>query len=99
MSTISLVIAAPSSMAVLTDGNGTAYDVDVLLLLLEVVVIDWNFNGMLRRFNSYESNENTESVLLPSSSSLSSLSPLPFFLVEASIPTDGFDAASNNVGL
>ena len=81
-------------MAVLTDGNGTAYDDDVLLLLV-VVVIDWNFNGMLRRFNSYESIENTESVLLPSSSLLL---VLPFFLVEASIPTDGLDAASN-VGL
>lgn len=92
---------APSRVAVLTDGNGTAYDVDDVLLLLEVT--DWNFKGMmLRRFNSYESNENTESVLLPSSPSPSSLpslfSVLLFFLVEASIPTDGLDAA-NNVGL
>ena len=80
----------------LTDGNGTAYDADDVLLLLEVT--DWNFKGMLRRFNSYESNENTESVLLPSSSlSLPSLL-LPFCFVEASIPTDGLDAA-NNVGL
>ena len=94
------MIAPPSRVAVLTDGNGTAYDVDEVLLL--VVVIDWNFNGMLRRFNSYESNENTESVLLPSSSSSPSslllIFLLLFFLVEASIPTDGLDAASN-VGL
>lgn len=91
---------APSRVAVLTDGNGTAYDVDDVLLLLEVT--DWNLKGMLRRLNSYESNENTESVLLPSSPSPSSLpslfSVLLFFLVEASIPTDGLDAA-NNVGL
>ena len=61
-----------SSVVAVTDGNGTAVeDAPPVVLLLGLLMTDWNLRGMrlLVTFISYESNENTESVLLPSSSS------------------------------
>jgi len=60
-----------SSVVALTDGNGTAVEDAPVVLLLGLLMTDWNLRGMrlLVTFISYESNENTESVLLPSSSS------------------------------